>query len=62
MTAHELARALLALPDVPVLAWDPDADDACEVSGYTHGEGVIALETDSDEPMDDATRYALGSA
>lgn len=51
MTAHQLARALLALTtDAPVLAWDPDAGDWQQVTGFTFGGAdPVRLHTDSDD-------------
>lgn len=51
MTAHQLARALLALTqDTPVMAWDPDAGDWQPVTGFTFGGlDPVRLHTDTDE-------------
>jgi hypothetical protein len=40
MTAHELARKLLADQDAPIQAWDPDSGEWEEVTGYTYGNGL----------------------
>jgi hypothetical protein len=51
VTAHQLARALLALTqDTPVMAWDPDAGDWQPVTGFTFGGlDPVRLHTDTDE-------------
>jgi hypothetical protein len=60
MTAHELARALLAGPDLPVVTIDDDEVpmaivDACvgEIDDYERLGEVIELGTD---PADDTPR------
>lgn len=42
MTAHELARALLEMPDVPVIVRTDDGTDwnVAEVSNHLNGYGV----------------------
>lgn len=53
MTAHELAKRLLAVDDAPIETWDPDSESWEQVTGFTYGAGLpVQLYTDSDEEVE----------
>lgn len=58
MTAHELARELLALPDLPVI----NPDDAEIDSAEQDGEEIVLYSEDDDDDEEDTETSEADSA